>query len=55
VFHEDRDRLKAFVHDVYFEYLQFALDRNYLNFGFLQLFAFVLLCENPQDSGAGSL
>jgi len=48
IFDEDRDRLKAFVHDVYFEYLQFALDRNYLNFGFLQLFAFVLLCEDPQ-------
>jgi len=48
VFHEDRDRLKAFVHDVYFKYLQFALDRNYLNFGFLQLLAFVLLCENPE-------
>ncbi|AGB39925.1 UvrD-helicase domain-containing protein [Natronococcus occultus] len=48
VFHEDRTDLKAFVHDVYFEYLQFALRRNYLNFGFLQLFAFVLLCEDPQ-------
>jgi ATP-dependent helicase/nuclease subunit A len=46
VFHEERDQLKAFVHDVYVEYLQFALSRNYLNFGFLQLFAFVLLCEN---------
>jgi superfamily I DNA/RNA helicase len=48
VFHEDRDSLKAFVHDVYIEYLQFALARNYLNFGFLQLFAFVLLCENQR-------
>ena len=48
VFDENRDRLKTFVHDIYFEYLQFALDRNYLNFGFLQLFAFVLLCEDPQ-------
>ncbi|MFB6201781.1 MAG: UvrD-helicase domain-containing protein [Halorhabdus sp.] len=46
VFHEDRDDLKAFVHDVYIEYLRFALRRNYLNFGFLQLFAFVLLCED---------
>ncbi|MFQ3295805.1 MAG: ATP-dependent helicase/nuclease subunit A [Natrialbaceae archaeon] len=45
-FHEDRGPLKAFVHDVYYEYLRFALRRNYLNFGFLQLFAFVLLCEN---------
>jgi len=45
-FEEDRTDLKAFVHDVYFEYLEFALSRNYLTFGFLQLFAFVLLCEN---------
>ena len=47
VFEVDRKDLKSFVHDVYFEYLGFALGRNYLNFGFLQLFAFVLLCENP--------
>jgi ATP-dependent helicase/nuclease subunit A len=47
VFEEDREDLTSFVHDVYFEYLDFALGRNYLNFGFLQLFAFVLLCENP--------
>ncbi|MFC3478986.1 UvrD-helicase domain-containing protein [Halobacterium litoreum] len=45
-FESDRSDLKAFVHDVYFEYLAFALRRNYLTFGFLQLFAFVLLCEN---------
>jgi ATP-dependent helicase/nuclease subunit A len=47
VFHEDRTDLMAFVHDVYLDYLRFALSRNYLNFGFLQLFAFVLLCESP--------
>jgi superfamily I DNA/RNA helicase len=46
IFDEERDHLKSFVHDVYFEYLEFALSRNYLNFGFLQLFAFVLLCED---------
>ena len=45
-FEEDREGLKSFVHDVYHEYLAFALSRNYLNFGFLQLFAFVLLCED---------
>ena len=45
VFEEDRETLVAFVHDVYFEYLTFALSRNYLNFSFLQLFAFVLVCE----------
>ena len=46
VFDEDRDELLSFVHDVYFEYLEFALGRNYLNFSFLQLFAFVLCCED---------
>ncbi|MFC3958910.1 UvrD-helicase domain-containing protein [Halovivax cerinus] len=46
VFEEDREGLLAFVHDVYVEYLAFALSRNYLNFSFLQLFAFVHLCEN---------
>ncbi|WP_408960546.1 UvrD-helicase domain-containing protein [Natrinema sp. 74] len=46
VFTEDRDHLIEFVHDLYFEYLEFALGRNYLNFSFLQLFAFVLCCED---------
>jgi superfamily I DNA/RNA helicase len=45
-FDEDRAALKSFVHEVYHEYLEFALSRNYLNFSFLQLFAFVLLCED---------
>ncbi|ELY38909.1 UvrD-helicase domain-containing protein [Natronorubrum tibetense] len=45
-FVEDRDHLIEFVHDVYFGYLEFALSRNYLNFSFLQLFAFVLCCED---------
>ncbi|OLZ39248.1 ATP-dependent DNA helicase [Natrinema saccharevitans] len=48
VFDEDRDGLIEFVHDVYFEYLEFALGRNYLNFSFLQLFAFVL-CREDDD------
>ena len=48
VFDEERDGLKSFVHDVYVEYLRFALGRNYLTFGFLQLFAFVLLCEDQR-------
>ncbi|WP_256289371.1 UvrD-helicase domain-containing protein [Halobellus inordinatus] len=45
-FEEQREDLKNFVHDVYHEYVEFALSRNYLNFGFLQLFAFVVLCED---------
>ncbi|WP_418286289.1 UvrD-helicase domain-containing protein [Halorubrum sp. DTA46] len=48
VFHEDREDLISFVHDVYFEYLEFALGRNYLNFSFLQLFAFVACCEDER-------
>ncbi|WP_273837135.1 ATP-dependent DNA helicase [Halococcus sp. PRR34] len=46
VFEEDRSELKQFVHDIYFEYIEFALGRNYLNFSFLLLFAFALLCED---------
>ncbi|MFB6109917.1 MAG: UvrD-helicase domain-containing protein [Halodesulfurarchaeum sp.] len=46
VFEEDRSSLTAFVHDVYLEYLEFALGRNYLNFGFLQVLAYVLLLED---------
>jgi ATP-dependent helicase/nuclease subunit A len=45
-FDEDRDDLLAFVHDIYFEYMEYALDRNYLNFGFLLAFAYVLLHED---------
>ncbi|TKX81345.1 exodeoxyribonuclease V subunit beta [Halorubrum sp. SD626R] len=48
VFEADRTALKEFVHDVYHSYLEFALGRNYLNFGFLQLFAFVLLCDDHE-------
>ncbi|MGM0447766.1 MAG: UvrD-helicase domain-containing protein [Methanobacteriota archaeon] len=54
VFYEDRSDLKAFVHDVYVEYLRFALRRNYLSFSFLQLFAFVLLCEDERAREAAA-
>jgi len=47
VFEEDRTDLQTFVHDLYYGYLEFTLERNYLNFAFIQLFAFVLLCEEP--------
>ncbi len=47
-FDEDREALKEFLHDVYYGYLSFTLRRNYLNFSFLQLFAFVLLCEDDE-------
>ncbi|HKJ57962.1 MAG TPA: 3'-5' exonuclease, partial [Halobacteriales archaeon] len=45
-FDEDRTLLKQFVHDVYYGYLEYALSRNYLSFGMLQLYAYVLLCED---------
>lgn len=45
-FDEDREALFAFVHDVYFEYLQYALERNYLTQGLMLVFAFVMLCED---------
>ncbi len=48
VFTEDRDHLLEFVSEIYFGYLEFALGRNYLNFSFLQLFAFVLCREDEQ-------
>ena len=48
VFEAERSDLKGFLRSVYHAYLEFALSRNYLNFGFLQLFAFVLLCENDR-------
>ncbi|APE96231.1 UvrD-helicase domain-containing protein [Halodesulfurarchaeum formicicum] len=46
VFDGNRSSLTDFVHDVYLEYLEFALGRNYLNFGFLQVLAYVLLLED---------
>lgn len=45
-FKEEREELKQFVHDVYLEYLEYCLSRNYLNFNFLLVFAFVLLNED---------
>jgi len=45
-FYEDRTKLKNFLHDLYFEYIEYALSRNYLNFSFIMMFAFAMLCEN---------
>ena len=45
-FAQDRGDLTAFVHDLYHGYLAFALGRNYVTFGMLQGFAYVLLCED---------
>jgi ATP-dependent helicase/nuclease subunit A len=45
-FEADRSDLQAFVHDLYFEYIEFALSRNYITFWMQLMFAFVLLCED---------
>jgi len=45
-FDEDRSKLLSFVHDVYFEHLQYALDRNYLSQSLMLAMAFVMLCED---------
>ncbi len=47
-FLEDREELKEFIHDLYFEYIRYVLARNYLNFNFLLMFAYVLLCEDHE-------
>lgn len=47
-FNEDRTELKKFVHDLYREYIRYSLGRNYLNFNFLMMFAYVLLHENHE-------
>ena len=45
-FNENREHLKRFVHDLYYEYLEHALSRNYLNFSLLLVLTYVLLHEN---------
>lgn len=45
-FDENRAQLEQFVHDLYVEYLEFALSRNYLTYGLMLALAFVMLCED---------
>jgi ATP-dependent helicase/nuclease subunit A len=47
-FNEDREELKQFIHDIYFEYLKYCLSHNYLNFNFLLVFAYALLFEEDE-------
>ncbi len=47
-FDEDRTELKRFIHDVYFEYIKYALNNNYLNFSLMMMLAFVLICEDHE-------
>ena len=47
-FQEDRERLKEFIHDIYFEYLKYCLENNYLNFGFLMALTYVTLYTDSE-------
>jgi ATP-dependent helicase/nuclease subunit A len=47
-FDEDRENLKSFVHDLYTEYLEYCLSRNYLNFSFLMVMTYALLYRKPE-------
>ena len=47
-FEEDREKLKNFIHDIYFEYIRYALSRNYLNFSLMMMLTFVLICEDHE-------
>lgn len=45
-FKEDRSEIKQFVHDLYLEYLEYCLQRGYLNFGFLMVLTYVMLHQD---------
>ncbi len=45
-FEDDRGELKYFLHSLYSEYIAYCLQQDYLNFGFLMMFAYVLLAED---------
>ncbi len=47
-FEGDREELFEFVHDIYRGYIEYALRRNYLNFPFILMFAFIVLCEDEE-------
>ncbi|OUJ18429.1 ATP-dependent exoDNAse beta subunit RecB [Methanonatronarchaeum thermophilum] len=47
-FKEDRNELKKYIHDIYHEYLQYTLSKNYLNYSFHLLYTYILLIENHQ-------
>jgi len=45
-FDDDRSMLMRFMHDVYFEYIQYCVKMNRINFDFMIMFAFILLYYN---------
>jgi len=53
-FEEDREELIDFVHDLFTEYIRYCLKRNYLNFSFILMFAYVLLHESEDARSSES-
>lgn len=53
-FKEDREKLKDFIREIYFEYLKYSLRNSYLNFGFMMALAFVTLYSNENAREAES-
>lgn len=47
-FEDDREELIEFIHDIYTEYIDYCLNRNYLNFSFILMFAYVLLHSSEE-------
>ncbi len=47
-FQEDRERLKDFVHKLYFNYIKYCLENNYLNFGLLMALTYVTLYTSEE-------
>lgn len=47
-FNQNREQLKEFVHQLYYEYLEYAIRNNYLNFNFVLALSYVELINNPQ-------
>jgi len=45
-FNDDRIILMQFIHDVYFEYINYCVKTNRINFDFMIMFAFILLFYN---------
>lgn len=45
-FDGDREELIRFIHDVYFDYIIYSLEKNRINFDFMVMFTFVMLYYN---------
>lgn len=47
-FKENRGKLKEFIHDIYYSYLKYCLQNNFLNFGFLMALTYVTLYRDEE-------